>query len=311
MRPLAVAGNVNVDLIMGTLAPWPTPGTEVFVDHDEMRPGGAGGNVALAWRALDVTFQVAGNLGNDQFGEYLKAEFGEIATRWPVAPARTTYSVGLTHPDGERTFITTRGHLADFCGDDVLTCLDPATLSGGIVLLCGVFLLPGIERDFEMLAAWADENAIDIALDTGWPPSGWTAGRKVEAKRWLARSRYALFNEVEACAITETDDVEAAANAMLGLMSHQHAEVIVKRGPNGAIGACRAAGIVRVPAEDVVVVDTIGAGDAFNAGFLFATARDQSMEDAVRQGVSTACAAISTVPRSYAGAAMISEGYDR
>ena len=162
-----------------------------------------------------------------------------------------------------------------------------------------------------MLAAWADENAIDIALDTGWPPSGWTAGRKVEAKRWLARSRYALFNEVEACAITETDDVEAAANAMLGLMSRQHAEVIVKRGPNGAIGACRAAGIVRVPAEDVVVVDTIGAGDAFNAGFLFATARDQSMEDAVRQGVSTACAAISTVPRSYAGAAMISEGYDR
>jgi sugar/nucleoside kinase (ribokinase family) len=311
MRPLAVAGNVNVDLIMGTLPPWPTPGTEVFVDHDEMRPGGAAGNVALAWRALGADFQIAGNLGDDQFGEYLKNEFGDIAARWPVAPARTTYSVGLTHPDGERTFITTRGHLSAFSGDDVLTCLDATALSGGILLLCGVFLLPGIERDFPMLAAWADAHDIDIALDTGWPPGGWTAATKAQARGWLARSRYALFNEVEACAVTGTDDVEDAAAAQLDLMPGPHAEAVVKRGPNGAVGASRAGGIVRAPGEDVVVIDTIGAGDAFNAGFLFATARDESMEDAVRQGVGTASAAISTLPRSYAGAVMLAEGYGR
>ena len=311
MRPLAVAGNVNVDLIMGTLPPWPTPGTEVFVAHDEMRPGGAAGNVALAWAALGVPFQVAGNLGDDQFGEYLRNAFGDIAARWPVAPARTTYSVGLTHPDGERTFITTQGHLAAFDGDDVLACLDATALSGGIVLLCGVFLLPGIVRDFDRLVAWADAHDIDIALDTGWPPGDWTDEAKANARRWLARSRYALFNEVEACAVTGTDDVEAAASGLIALMPHPRAEAVVKRGPNGAIGAGRAAGLVRVPAEDVVVVDTIGAGDAFNAGFLFATARDRSLADAVRQGVATASAAISTVPRRYAGTAAPAEGNRR
>ena len=313
MRPLAVAGNVNVDLIMGTLPPWPTPGTEVFVDHDEMRPGGAAGNVALAWQALGATFQIAGNLGNDQFGTYLRREFGAIAARWPVAPVRTTYSVGLTHPDGERTFVTTQGHLAAFSGDDVLACLDATALSGGILLLCGAFLLPAMTRDFGTIAAWAAEHDIDIALDTGWPPGGWTAETVAEAQGWLAKSRYALFNEVEACAVTGTSDVEAAVTALLDLMpkKQKQTQAVVKRGPNGAIGASRAEGTIAARALDVTVIDTIGAGDAFNAGFLYATAREQPFADAIRHGVATASAAISTVPRSYAGAAMISEGYSR
>jgi sugar/nucleoside kinase (ribokinase family) len=307
MRSLAVAGNVNVDLIMGTLPPWPTPGTEVFVDHDEMRPGGAAGNVALAWAALGVDFQVAGNLGDDQFGTYLSDAFGDRAARWPVASARTTYSVGLTHPDGERTFLTTRGHLADFDGDDVLGCLEADSLRGGILLLCGVFLLPGIEHDFARLCAWADDHAIDIAVDTGWPPGGWTGDRKRAARSWLAPSRYALFNEVEACAVTGTNDVETAADAMLALMSRSDAEAVIKRGPNGALGISRAGGIVHVPAQDVTVIDTIGAGDAFNAGFLFATARSVTFAEAVRAGVATASAAISTLPRRYAASTTISQ----
>ena len=54
MKPLAVIGNVNVDLIMGPAAPWPQPGTEIIVDHDELRVGGSAGNAALAWMALGM-----------------------------------------------------------------------------------------------------------------------------------------------------------------------------------------------------------------------------------------------------------------
>ncbi len=114
MKPLAVIGNVNVDLIMGPAAPWPQPGTEIIVDHHELRVGGSAGNTALAFMALGIPFTIAANVGDDQFGRWLRDEFGAQAAEWPSRPEGTTVSVGITHPDGERTFFTTRGHLPHF-----------------------------------------------------------------------------------------------------------------------------------------------------------------------------------------------------
>jgi sugar/nucleoside kinase (ribokinase family) len=61
VQRLAVAGNVNVDLIMGAVTPWPDPGTEVLADHHDLRPGGSAGNTALAWAGLGVEFTIASN----------------------------------------------------------------------------------------------------------------------------------------------------------------------------------------------------------------------------------------------------------
>ena len=66
MRPLAVIGNVNVDLIVGPVAPWPKAGTETVVDHDDLRVGGQAGNTGLAWQALGIDFEIAANVGDDQ-----------------------------------------------------------------------------------------------------------------------------------------------------------------------------------------------------------------------------------------------------
>ena len=106
MRPLATLGNVNVDLIMGPTTPWPTPGTEVLVAHDELRPGGAAGNTALAWAGLGVPFTIASNVGDDAFGVWLINAFRPYSEAWTTSPCRTTVSVGLTHPGDERTFFT-------------------------------------------------------------------------------------------------------------------------------------------------------------------------------------------------------------
>ena len=76
-----VIGGVTVDLIMGTVAPWPRPGTETFVNHSELRAGGPAGNTALALRALDVRHRVISNIGNDMFGQWLADTFGETVVR--------------------------------------------------------------------------------------------------------------------------------------------------------------------------------------------------------------------------------------
>lgn len=298
MKPLAVVGNVNVDLIIGPTAPWPRPGTEVIVDHNDLRVGGSAGNTALAWMARGTPFAIAANVGADRFGTWLRDEFGDHARQWPVRPEGTTLSVGITHPDGERTFFTTRGHLPHFSSADALSVLKHVPLSDGYILLCGAFLTDALTRDYEAIFDWADHQNITIALDTGWPLDGWTAGNCRATLGWLKRCRIALLNEIETTTLTGIQDRVEAAHALKQIMPHG-AIVVVKCGPEGAIALDASAVIHRINAPKVTVIDTIGAGDVFNAGFLAALAEDRPLSECLREGVMLASRAISTHPRCY------------
>ncbi|SEI08918.1 hypothetical protein SAMN05216228_102210 [Rhizobium tibeticum] len=306
MRPLAVIGNVNIDLILGPAAPWPKAGTEIIVDHDELRVGGAAGNSALAWNGLGVEFEIAANVGNDQFGRWLSEAFAKRSAKWPVRAEQTTLSVGITHPDGERTFFTTRGHLPRFSLADVLAVLDGAKLSGGYALLCGSFLTDDLTRQYDAFFNWADQHKIAVALDTGWPLDGWTSDNCDATRRWLSRCAIALLNEVESTTLAGLDDpVEAA----IEIRSHMPdgAIVVVKRGPDGALAIGADGQNISVTAPSVKVVDTIGAGDVFNAGFLAALAQERSLADCLAAGTEVASRAISTLPRNYGGQSMSEE----
>ena len=299
MRPLGVAGNVNVDLIMGPVSPWPHPGTEVIVAHDDLRVGGAAGNTALAWQSMGVDFQCAANIGSDLFGTWLAAAFPLHAPHWPVSPRRTTLSVGLTHPDGERTFFTTDGHLRDMTAADVLATLDGPNLRGGVLLLSGAFVTDALAASYPQIFNWADSFNIAVALDTGWPTQGWTDTVRAQTLAWLSRSQLALLNEVEATSLTQTSNVESAAMTLRQAMP-QGADVIIKRGPDGALALDAQGQFHHAAAHPVQVLDTIGAGDIFNAGFLAAHARDLPLPECLRHGTATASAAISTHPRQFA-----------
>ncbi|MBX4923906.1 carbohydrate kinase family protein [Rhizobium bangladeshense] len=298
MRPLAVIGNVNVDLILGPAAPWPKAGTEIIVDHDELRVGGSAGNSALTWQALGIEFEIAANIGSDQFGRWLAEAFGRRSEKWPVRPEQTTLSVGITHPDGERTFFTTRGHLPRFSLADVFAVVDGAWLRGGYALLCGGFLTDDLTRQYDAFFDWAESHDITVALDTGWPLDGWTEQNCAATRAWLSRSGIALLNEVESTTLAGVaDPIEAARH----ISSHMPngAIVVVKRGPDGAIAIGPDGQLVSVAAPVVAVVDTIGAGDVFNAAFLAALAKDEPLLSCLRAGTEVASRAISTIPRSY------------
>lgn len=300
MKPLTVIGNVNADLIMGPAAPWPKPGTEIILDHDELRVGGSAGNAALAWMGMGVEFSIAANTGNDVFGTWLAEAFGSHGAAMPVHPGSTTLSVGIVHPDGERTFFTTRGHLVHFSLADVLAALKGRDLSGGYGLLCGSFLTDRLVADYDRLFDWADGQGLSLALDTGWPSDGWTGANREAVRGWLGRCRIALFNEVESTTLTDTADAVAAAHAMRALMP-EGSVAVVKCGPGGAVAVDAAGQLHRAAAPEVTVVDTIGAGDVFNAGFLAALAAGRPVGESLEAGVRTASRAISTHPRSYEG----------
>lgn len=295
MLPLAVLGNVNVDLIMGPVAPWPVPGTEVLLDHDDLRAGGSAGNTALAWAGLGLPFVVPASVGDDLFGRWLSDQLAPHSADWVTVPEATTLSVGLTHPDGERTFFTMGGHLPSMDWQALRPQIEHMT--GGLLLLCGSFLTHRLTAAYPAIFAWAEARDIAIALDPGWPPAGWSGPERARMTGWLAHVRHLLINEAEALALTGAADTTDALTALEGMLP-KGATAVIKAGPMGALA--RRGGVnARAAAPAVQVVDTIGAGDIFNAGYLAAVARGADLTDALTNGTALASRAISTFPRQY------------
>ena len=296
IRPLAIIGNVNVDIIVGDSPALLRPGTESMVAHGDVRPAGCVGNTALAWDAMGLDFQIAANTGDDMFGDWLRQVFGKRSAGWPRESCATTFSVGIAHPDSERTFLTTHGHLERLSLDEVRRNLDLGTLSGGIALVTGGFLTERLRPDYPALFDLLHSHNIEVAIDTGWPIQGWTKEIRQRCQSWLPRCDHLLMNEVELLSLFELDDIEAAMRHAAQRMPS--GAVIAKRGPLGAAGLS-AGRMVPVPAPAVTAVDTIGAGDVFNAGYLAALARGEAFQAAIATGVITATRAISTHPREY------------
>lgn len=305
--PLAVAGNVNVDLIMGPVVPWPRAGTEIMVEGSELRYGGAAGNVSLAWSALGRDHQIAANTGRDAFGAWLREGFAPYSARWPVAGTATTISIGLTHPDSERTFFTTRGHVDALSWAEVCAMIDWARLAGGQLLVCGSFVAGRLAGEYHALFAHAAAAGVRIALDTGWPVGGWSAETQARVRGWVAQCHCLLLNEVETAGLTGGCTPEAAPAELLPQMP-EGAVVVVKCGADGALAQTRGGALHRVRAPRVTVADTIGAGDIFNAAFLAALSDGLPLGRCLESAVQVASAAISTSPRRYGTAAAGSGG---
>ena len=291
-----VAGNIDVDLILGPLSQWPQAGTETVLPNSDMRVGGQAGNTGLALAALGANHRVIANMGDDPLGQWLRASFPQSAPHWTHSPAAATLTVGITHPDGERTFFTTTGHLAGFTAEHVLEQLPERAADGDIVLVCGVFLSPLLVAGCSELLRTLKERGYAIALDTGWPNQGWDAVR-AQVATWLPHIDHVLFNEVETTGLAGLEHLDDAAQ---WFRSHlpSDASLIVKCGVEGAI-AWHGEERVACPAKEVEVIDTIGAGDTFNAGYLLGLTTGCNLIDCMRLGVETACVAISTSPRSY------------
>ena len=296
-----VIGNVNVDIIMGPLAPWPRPGTESILPQSEIRAGGAAGISALTLQALGARYQMICNIGDDMFGRWLSEAFGAAGRGWPKTSLHTTVSVGLTHPGGERTFLTTVGHLSAMGLSDALQLVPARAGKGDVALLCGGFVSPRLIDSYEALIAALAERGFALALDTGWPSGGWIEATRRRVTGWLAACDHVLLNEIESCGLSGEPEVEAAAH-WIARRTKPGATVVVKRGRLGA-SAWQKDESRNAPAPAVHVIDTIGAGDVFNASYLHARLRGLGLAAALSEGVAAASAAVSTSPRRYGLAA--------
>ena len=277
---LLVVGDANADLVLRGGDVVPTFGQrEQLVDHAELVLGGSGAIAATGAAKLGLDVAMVACVGDDPLGrvvlEELRAAGVDVSAIKIDPSAPTGVSVGLARAD-DRAMLTAPGALAHLRAEDVP---DEVIARARHVHVSSPFLQDGLAPGLRALAGRARGTT---SLDTGWDPR----------ERWdvpVDAFDVLLPNGEEALRLAghEDGDVEAAAHALAAGRSL----VVVKLGADGALAA-RGGEIVRVTAPEIEAVDTTGAGDSFDAGFLAAWLRGNDLAAALM--LACACGALST-----------------
>lgn len=293
MRPICVIGNVNIDVVLGPLADWPEPGTECFVPRADFRIGGSAGNTALILARLGARGGLVSAAGQDRLGRMITDRFCGPLDRIVPVDGQTGVSVGVLHPGAERSFLSFNGHLDAIDLPMIMRALSGWPLQGALALVSGAFAMPGLLAGQKALLDHLSAAGAEVAIDPGWPGGGWTVDARARLQGWMTRADQLLLNDKELCGLTGSDDIDSALR-MLGRIA-PGIQVVVKAGRDGArLGPHHAA------APAVSVFDTVGAGDAFNAGYLDALARGAGPAAALARGVAVASETVARFPRGEA-----------
>ncbi|MBI4737276.1 MAG: carbohydrate kinase family protein [candidate division NC10 bacterium] len=294
MRSLDVVavGELNPDLILDGVAGLPRLGQEILADRATFTLGSSTALCAANLAALGLRVGIVGKVGGDLFGDFVLQSLrdrGIDASRVVRDPAvRTGVTVSLAYPQ-DRAMVTFPGAMASLRGEEV----DLAYLSGARHLhVSSFFLQQALQPGCAALFRAAKERGLTTSLDPGWDPAErWDAGL-AGLYPWLD---ILFVNQVEAAALGGKAEWREGAATLGGQVS----TVVVKRGMDGA-GAMYHGTWHEHPGFPVEAVDPTGAGDAFNAGFLFGRLSGLQPRLCLRWG--NACGALTAGHRGGSGA---------
>ncbi|MHA7291053.1 sugar kinase [Arthrobacter sp. MDT3-24] len=271
-----------------------------------MHVAGAESNVAVGVARLGHTVTWAGAVGADPHGEFILRQLRSegIGTQCRVDPSRSTGVMFLEQrtADVTRAFYYRAGSAGSTVSrDDV----DSAFGTGPRVLhLTGITpaLSPEARTAFEYAAERAAADGVVVSLDVNYRSRLWTRDEARAVLGPMARHADIL--------IASDDELDLVASAGLGgsgslgyddaetalaasLLEQGVGEVVVKRGAAGA-GVHTASGRFEAPAVAVTSIDTVGAGDAFTAGYLSALLDGEDVAGRLQRGAVMGAFAVST-----------------
>ncbi|MGI8772514.1 MAG: carbohydrate kinase family protein [Acidobacteriaceae bacterium] len=266
---ITIAGEINLDLILYGLPEQMPLERELLASGFEIALGSSSAILAHNIATLGTRVGFVTRVGPDDLGKVALERLAESGVdlsqiRYAEGGSGTGVTV-LLHHGGQRRILTYPGTMAEM----TLADLDMEYLcSGRHFHLSSLFLQKALQPDLPRLFAELKRAGLTISLDTNDDPDGAWDGVLDEL---LDMIDVLLPNQAELKQIARKSTVEEA----LAVLSRRVPLVVVKRGPEGALVQ---QGDVResVPGITVQPVDTIGAGDSFNAGFLSAYLRGES-----------------------------------
>lgn len=278
-------GELNPDLILaGIRSPAPRLGTEQEFDGARLVLGSSTAIACVVMQRLGLATAMSAYVGEDEHGRFCRAALDREGVDTRLVRGRTDRATGLTvclaYPD-DRLLLTSKGAMALDPGDAV----DDAVLRGVRHLHVGSFFLqdalrPALAGLFARARGWG----VTTSLDTGWDPEERWLDADLQAA--LAHTSVLLPNALEFERLSGESELAAGLACLLDCGV---GAVVLKRGAAGAVHG-DAAGIVTHAGFAAHPVDTTGAGDAFNAGYLAAMLGGRPIEDRLAAG--NACGAL-------------------
>jgi sugar/nucleoside kinase (ribokinase family) len=274
---VTIAGELNLDLILYGLPEQLEPERELLADRMTLTLGSSSAIVAHNLSALGSRVGFQSRIGDDPLGrislERLQ-ESGVDVSKVRVVPGATT--TGLTvilHQKQWRNILTYAGTMAELTWDD----LDLDYLSDSRHFhFSSYYLQKSLQPRVAELFQYLKSKGLTISLDTNDDPDDrWEGG----LPDLLRHVDIFLPNEREACKAAGTEQVEDA----IGKLSQRVPLLVVKRGRKGAL-AQKGSERFSAASKAVVPVDSVGAGDSFDAGFLHEYARGSDLATCLASG---------------------------
>ena len=281
---ISVLGELNCDLILYGLPAVLEPEREHLATDFAMTLGSSSAifahNISLLGSGVGFTSCV----GDDPLGKFCVERLSESGVNVSGVKCLANKTTGVTvilPVAKQRQILSYLGTTVDL----QTAHLDLDYLrSAAHFHLSSFFLLRGLRPSLPELFRQMKKSGLTTSLDTNDDPENLWAG---DVKDVLKSVDVFLPNEQEACKLTGARDVESALESLSRIVSI----VVIKCGAQGVVarhGSSRF-GVTALPVQPV---DTVGAGDSFNAGFLHKFIRGSAVQDCLEYGV--ACAGLST-----------------
>ena len=274
---VTIAGELNLDLILYGLPEQLPPERELLADRMMLTLGSSSAIVAHNLAALGSRVGFQSRIGDDPLGKIAieRLQQGSVdVSQVRRAPGPTT--TGLTvilHHEAGRNILTYAGTIAETCWGD----LDLDYLADSRHFhFSSYYLQRGLRPRVGELFQFLKSKGLTISLDTNDDPDDRWEGGLREVLRYVD---VFLPNEREARKAAGTEDLEEAIHKLSELVPI----VVVKLGRKGA-AAQRGSERFTRPSQEVVAIDTVGAGDSFDAGFLHEFVKGSDLQTCLASG---------------------------
>jgi sugar/nucleoside kinase (ribokinase family) len=261
---------------------------EKLVDSAALTIGSSSAIFACGAARLGLKVAFVGVCCDDVFGHFMLAEMRkrdvDVSNVIIRQDGQTGLSVILTRlfddTQGDRAILTYPGLIAALRAEDVT---DNLLRQSRHIHVASYFLQTALQRGLPNLFRRARALGLTTSLDTNYDP----AEKWIGFDELLSVTNVFLPNEKEALSLSGEANVDLAADRLGSKVE----ALGVKLGAAGALGV-NTAQKVRVASIPVSVVDTVGAGDSFDAGFLYGYLHNWEIEKALR--LACVCGALST-----------------